>query len=492
MLVKVEWKEGAGRAAATADLPGDESGFWQGVSAYLEGMEVPNELSVSCELGEALFEVARRGSWFEDGIEYPSMYVRETYNGIEGLEPSEYPDVYLVCVNPESKGGEGSYKRYEMTQTAEREIEASYGPCEGHRGSSGTVTYPSRLYWIRMVEKKSKGYRDRSREYLAEKIGRTGTAGRPRLKADLTCASGRLYAKLLELAESCCRENLRRGVEVTAEMAREARRCLNNMAMSKDLAKFNKWTRALIEVSPRSAHTVSSFFAKSEADFAKVISREESLVAAMEAVASSKRAAKADEGAPRSFADLGIEVAEVSLADAPLVRENLKGTPLAKVRRVYEVRPEAQHGRHMAYRRARGIAEESVRYLWHGSRNENWLSIMENSLMLNPVSAVRTGAMFGPGIYFAPSCEKSWNYTSFRGSYWASGRSNTAFMGLYECAYGNPYVVQSAGSYSLSDLDARGRDCVHAYAGCSGLRNEEIVFYDEAAMCIRYLVEFGD
>ncbi len=492
MLVSVEWTKEGERIAQQVELPGDESGFYRGVAQFLEEMPIPNELAVSCELGEALFEVSQRGSWYENGVAHPSMYVRETRNGIDGLTPSDYPKCYLVCVNPESKGGEGSYKRYEMEQTGQREIRASYGPCEGHRGRDGSTTYPSRLYWIRMVEKLSKGYRDRSREYLGQKVGRTGNTPAAKRNVDVSTASGRLYGLLLDMAERCCRDNLRRNVEVTVEMAREARRCLNNMAMSRDLAKFNKWTRALIEVSPRSAHTVSAFFAKSEADFAKIVQREESLVAAMEAVAASRKAEKAPAGPLRSFADLGIEVSEVALEDAPLVLGNLKGTPLSKVRRVYEVKPTAQLEKHMDYRRARGINEDGVRYLWHGSRNENWLSIMENSLMLNPVSAVRTGAMFGPGIYFAPSCEKSWGYTSFRGTYWASGRSNTAFMGLYECAYGNPYVVQSAGRYTLSTLDKMGKDCVHAYAGCSGLRNEEIVFYDEAAMCLRYLVEFGD
>lgn len=492
MLVDVEWTAEGAVVGRQVDLPTDESGFWLGVSGFLQEIPIPTELSVRCELGSALLDVSCRGHWYEDGVAHPSMYVKEVESAIEGLTPSTYPSCYLVCVNPESKGGEGSYKRYEMEQVSEREIRASYGPCEGHRGSSGSVTYPSRLYWIRHAEKLTKGYRDRSREYLGEKVGRTGQEARRSAPVDKSTASGRLYGLLLDLAESCCRANLRCGVDVTVEMAREARRCLNNMAMSKKLATFNKWTRALIEVSPRSAHTVSAFFARSESDFAKVIAREEGLVAAMEAVASSKKIASSKPEALRSFADLGIEVAEVSLAEAPLVLGNLKGSPLAKVRRVYEVKPAKQLERYEAYRRSRGIAEDSVRHLWHGSRNENWLSIMENSLMLNPVSAVRTGAMFGAGIYFAPSCEKSWNYTSFRGSYWASGRSSTAFMGLYECAYGDPYVVQSAGSYSLSDLDARGKDCVHAYAGCSGLRNEEIVFYSEDAMCIRYLVEFGD
>jgi len=491
VITELEWLGAAGKAVEKVDLPVDESGFWMGVSSFLEKVGVPNELSVSCELGSALFDVSRRGSWFENGVEHPSMYVREVFNGVEGLAPSDYAKAYLVCVNPESKGGEGSYKYYEMEQVGEREIVARYGPCEGHRGNHGSTTYPSYLYWIRMAEKKTKGYRDRSREYLGEKVGNTSDRKEPSFAADASTASGRLYATLLRLAEECCRENLRCGVDVTVEMAREARRCLNNMAMSKKLETFNKWMRSLMEVSPRSAHVVSRFFAKSESDFARIIQREESLVAAMEAVAVSKatelRAAPA-----ASFADFGIEVEEVALSDAPLVRDNLAGRPLSKVRKVFKVKPAKQLAKHLEYRKRRGIEEDRVRHLWHGSRNENWLSIVENSLMLNPTSAVRTGAMFGPGIYFAPNCEKSFGYTSFRGSYWASGRSGTGYMGLYSCAYGDPYVVQAAGRYTKDQLDSKGKDCVHAYAGCSGLRNEEIVFFDEAAMCLEYLVEFGD
>jgi len=151
VITELEWLGAAGKAVEKVDLPVDESGFWMGVSSFLEKVGVPNELSVSCELGSALFDVSRRGSWFENGVEHPSMYVREVFNGVEGLAPSDYAKAYLVCVNPESKGGEGSYKYYEMEQVGEREIVARYGPCEGHRGNHGSTTYPSYLYWIRMV-----------------------------------------------------------------------------------------------------------------------------------------------------------------------------------------------------------------------------------------------------------------------------------------------------------------------------------------------------
>ena len=65
---------------------------------------------------------------------------------------------------------------------------------------------------------------------------------------------------------------------------------------------------------------------------------------------------------------------------------------------------------------------KNKKLLWHGSRNENWMSIISNGLILNP-NAVITGKMFGQGIYFAPKSRKSFGYTSYDGSYWARGNS---------------------------------------------------------------------
>ena len=55
--------------------------------------------------------------------------------------------------------------------------------------------------------------------------------------------------------------------------------------------------------------------------------------------------------------------------------------------------------------------------------------------------AIITGKMFGNGVYFAPSSMKSWNYTSYRGTSWANGDADVAFMGLYATAYGTPKDV---------------------------------------------------
>ena len=136
---------------------------------------------------------------------------------------------------------------------------------------------------------------------------------------------------------------------------------------------------------------------------------------------------------------------------------------------------------------------KTTKLLWHGSRNENWFSIMSNGLLLNP-NAVITGKMFGKGLYTALQSRKSFNYTSYHNSYWARGNSDIAFMGLYELHYGNPYIVDNFDSkyydYDYEKLRKNGEyDCLHADSSKGMLRNDEIIVYKESQMDIRYLVE---
>ena len=114
---------------------------------------------------------------------------------------------------------------------------------------------------------------------------------------------------------------------------------------------------------------------------------------------------------------------------------------------------------------------------------------MTNGLKLHPDAPI-TGKMFGQGIYFAPSSEKSWGYTSYHNSYWANGNDDTAIMGLYATAYGNPLDVNTNAYYTDEALRKKGKDCVHAHAGTQ-LRRDEIIFYNEDAMVLNYIVEFA-
>lgn len=136
---------------------------------------------------------------------------------------------------------------------------------------------------------------------------------------------------------------------------------------------------------------------------------------------------------------------------------------------------------------------KTTKLLWHGSKNENWFSIMSNGLLLNP-NATITGKMFGFGLYMGLQARKSFNYTSYEGSYWAHGNSDRAFMGLYDIHYGNPYIVNDFNSryykYNYEKLRENGDyNSLHADSSKGMLRNDEIIVYQESQADIRYLVE---
>ena len=187
-----------------------------------------------------------------------------------------------------------------------------------------------------------------------------------------------------------------------------------------------------------------------------------------------------------SFAEMGVEVYEATAEQKERVLSRLSDRLKPMVSRVYRVIPRGQQSRFDDYIKKNNI--KTIKQLWHGSRNCNWLSIIDNGLMLNPAAQI-TGKMFGNGIYFAPSSEKSWNYTSYSGTYWAKGTDNLGIMGLYATAYGKPQDVSCAGNWSQARLDGMGKNCVHAHAG-SQLRNDEIIYYNESAMVLNYIVLF--
>ncbi|MEH0158630.1 ADP-ribose polymerase [Limibacter armeniacum] len=130
---------------------------------------------------------------------------------------------------------------------------------------------------------------------------------------------------------------------------------------------------------------------------------------------------------------------------------------------------------------------------WHGSRNENWMSIMENGLVLRP-AAVINGKMFGYGLYFADKFQKSLNYTSLRGAYWTGGGENRAFLALYNVHVGNQMKIKKHESwcYDLNEKNLKERnekyDSLYAKGGADLINNEYIV-YNEAQCTVQYLVE---
>lgn len=74
-----------------------------------------------------------------------------------------------------------------------------------------------------------------------------------------------------------------------------------------------------------------------------------------------------------------------------------------------------------------------TKLVFHGSKNENFWSILKSGLKLNPKASV-TGKMLGLGIYGADKAIKSLNYTSIKGSSWARGTSSVGYLAVFAFA----------------------------------------------------------
>jgi poly [ADP-ribose] polymerase len=116
---------------------------------------------------------------------------------------------------------------------------------------------------------------------------------------------------------------------------------------------------------------------------------------------------------------------------------------------------------------------------------------MTTGLLIRPSNAVYSGSMFGDGIYFADKFQKSFGYTSGRGSYWAGGSANECVLALYDVHVGEQKKIKRHNSdcYKLcaNVLDKEGFDSVFAEGGID-LRNNEYITYKSGQSTIKYLV----
>jgi poly [ADP-ribose] polymerase len=132
--------------------------------------------------------------------------------------------------------------------------------------------------------------------------------------------------------------------------------------------------------------------------------------------------------------------------------------------------------------------------LFHGTRSVNVSGILRESLRMPKtlVGVVITGAMFGPGLYFADDWKKSAGYTSLPNSYWSGGggsvKGRHAFMFAVDVVLGKPFVAPGAHGYTSPP---KGHHSVFGKAGVSQVQNNEFIVFDKGQHQLRYLAEFS-
>lgn len=402
-------------------------------------------------------------------------------------EVLEYKPRYLVMVT----AGANNNKYYKQiphgdTWTAEY----------GRIGSSPQRRdYPMSQWDKKYHEKIRKGYVDQSN--LVEDLIIKQPSTESTYKEIDNPSIKEIVDRLQGMAKRAISENYTiSSQKVTHAMIEEAQVILTSLLCTSNLDNFNQQLLRLFSVIPRKMGNVSSYLARSSNDYSRIIQSEQDLLDVMKGQVVQKSVID-HESTPTEICDrtildtLGLEFSMCTDSDIHTIKSAL-GSCQDKFYQAWRVTNLRTQKRFEEFVRTEKI--DNIKLIWHGSRNENWWSIINSGLVLKPTNAVITGKMFGYGIYFAPKARKSLGYTSLSGSYWAKGSSSSAFMALMEVAYGKPYDVYSFDSkYHSFDYQALQRSCpganvLHAHAG-SMLRNDEIIVYKEGQITIKYLVE---
>ena len=284
--------------------------------------------------------------------------------------------------------------------------------------------------------------------------------------------------------------------QVTQAMVDEAQKVIDKLMSKNNVEEFNETLLELFTVIPRKMGNVNDYISKSKDDFARILKDEQDLLDVMAGqvithTVQDEPDNDVEDKQETILEAMGLVFEETTDEDVAMIK-SLLGDCKDKFYKAWRVRNIKTQKRFDNFVEKENI--KKTKLLWHGSRNENWWSIINTGLVLRPTNAVITGKMFGYGIYYAPKARKSLGYTSLSGSYWARGNSNSAFMAIMDVAYGKPYDVHSFDSkyydfnYEKLQKTCPGANCLHAHAG-SMLRNDEIIVYKEDQCTIKYLVE---
>lgn len=381
--------------------------------------------------------------------------------------------IKLICVTADNHN-----KFYYMEDLNNGTFKVTYGRVGN---SERIVTYPISDWDKKYNEKIKKGYID-----VTEKISAVKRANELDIK-DIDVKD------LIDFLMKSAKASIKRDYSISAEAVTqaqldEAQSIIDNVYQNKDvfsLKEVNDGLRQLYTIIPRKMADTRSFFLNS-LNIPYLIELLQSEQNKLDTLKTQVNIGNTNE-AKITLESLGFSCEIASKADREFIKNNT----------------DFRLTNHRVFKLTNYNTEKTfnpdhlkTKFLYHGSRNENFLSIIQNGLKIRPKGVQTTGSMFGDSIYFADLARKSLGYTSLRGSYWASGNSNKAYLAIFEVATGHEWRVFDNGqtwSSWMSRIDerqvkAKGCNSVFAKGGVD-LRNNEYMVYNSNQCTIRYLIE---
>ncbi len=361
----------------------------------------------------------------------------------------------------------------------------------GRIDATKTVLSKPMSQWDKIYNSKiKKGYIDKS-DLIVEVAEESG---------DYAPISDRVIANLIRKLQDFANKTIESNYkitdkQVTQTMIDEAQSILDELSKKKDVESFNASLLELFATIPRKMKKVQDYLAKSTKDFAKIMSKEIDLLDVM--------AAKVNTNATKAIAvknnqtileSLGLTIKNKDNVLEEKVKDML-GEISDKYVNCWYVNNDFTQKRYDEHIANQTGIHKDEKLFWHGSRNENWMSILQNGLMYRPSGAIVTGAMFNDpkevSLYFANKARKSFGYTS--AGYWTKGNAKTVYMAIFKVNTGKYHNVYKhtpeCYTFGKKMLKKKGNyDSVYAHKGAD-LRNDEFIVYDLAQATIYALVE---
>jgi len=412
--------------------------------------------------------------------------------------------VKLICVTENNNN-----KYYNFYEQSDGTFIAQYGRV---KGTEVIHTYPM-SNWDKIYRNKTKkGYKDVTHLYTesVEKEIEDANGDAVKIAEIQNSLVKKLFDDLQAFANKTVKANYTvKQEEVTQTQVDEAQKIINNIskAMSKstDKNEINQLLLKLYAVIPRKMKNVkdyllSDYSSKKDIEFAhKLIDNEQKLLDTMagqvEMLRKKKEANKllskdaSQKQSMNILETLGLDVTEANNKEVDVIKK-MMGPNAHQLKHAFKVinkSTEKKFSEHFKKQK-----NKKTEMFFHGSRNENWLNILQTGLLIRPSGAIHTGSMFSDGIYFADKAQKAIGYSSLRGSYWTGGSSSKGYLSIYEVHVGNQKHIYKHDSscyhITKAKLNNEGFDSVFAHGGAD-LRNNEYIVYDSAQCTIRYIIE---
>lgn len=380
-------------------------------------------------------------------------------------------------------------------------------------------TYPLSMWDKKYREKLKKGYKDVTHLYTEDT---TTTSNPANPQATLSAITNKEVKTLFDTLQAYANKSIQQNYTVTAEkvtekQVEEAQAALD--ALTKKLkvgakkADLDKELLELYMIVPRQMANVKNHLfpgdIKTQADLDKAQKIAADEQATLDVMAGQVAQLKATKNATSATAKdvkktitvleaMGLEIEEVTDAKViDLIKDKMNDLKrngqqdnskiFKRAFKVVNKKTQAAFDKHLA-----SAPNKQCELFWHGSRNANYLSILEKGLLIRPAGAGYNGSAFGDGIYFAQHSGKSLNYSDYAGSYrsYTGGRSSQAFLLLFNVNVGKQKVVSSSGNYNLKDLTKEGYDSTWAKATKSSyIAYDEYIIYRSEQCTIQYLIE---